>query len=243
MADVGPRPQTEAFGGRWLPRTLAALVLFGVAFGYVEATVVVYLRAAYEPLHERLHPGRAPGDLLPFIPLERLSAAGPAFVNWEATELAREAATLVMLAAAALAVARNGREWFAAFVLAFGLWDVFYYVFLKVLIDWPPSLLTWDVLFLVPVPWASPVLAPVLVALVMIVTGLAVLWREGTGRPLRLRWGHWLALTVGGAAIVTAFCWDHANVSAGGAPNPFPWPLFSVGLVLGFGAFAHAWVR
>src|SRR5205823_5927508 len=81
-----------------LARALTALVLFGVAFGYVEAAVVVYLRAAYEPLHERLYP-RAHADprlggLLPFLPLERLQSMGPSFVAWTATELAREAATL-----------------------------------------------------------------------------------------------------------------------------------------------------
>src|SRR5436309_9839060 len=107
-----------------LARTLAALTLFGVAFGYVEAAVVVYLRAAYEPLHERLYPDlhRDPrlGGLLPFVPLERLQSAGPAFVDWAATELAREAATLLMLTAAAPAVARSFRQWFAAFVLVFG---------------------------------------------------------------------------------------------------------------------------
>jgi hypothetical protein len=237
--DASPSRANAAASPR-LPRALAALVLFGVAFGLVEAAVVVYLRAAYEPLHQRLHPGRAAGDLLPFIPLERLAAEGPAFVDWRTTELAREAATLVMLAAAALAVARNGRQWFAAFVLAFGLWDIFYYVFLKVLIDWPASLLTWDILFLVPVPWVAPVLAPALVALVMVVAGTVSLWREAAGRPLCLTWAHWLALTVGGTVITAAFCWDHENVSRGGMPNPFHWRLFAAGLLLGLAAFLHA---
>src|SRR5215470_2570407 len=94
-------------------RALLALVLFGVAFGYIEAAVVVYLRAAYEPLHERLYPREHAdprlGGLLPFILLERLQGAGPAFVDWTTTELAREAATLLLLTAVALAVARNFR--------------------------------------------------------------------------------------------------------------------------------------
>src|SRR6476620_9928870 len=98
-ADLTPdRARARAPG---LARTLAALTLFGVAFGYVEAAVVVYLRAAYEPLHERLYPDlhHDPhlGGLLPFLPLERLQSAGPAFVDWAATELAREAATLLLL--------------------------------------------------------------------------------------------------------------------------------------------------
>jgi hypothetical protein len=218
------------------------LTLFGVAFGYVEAAVVVYMRAAYEPLHQKLYPGRAPGDLLPFIPLERLTVDGAAFVDWPRTELLREAATLAMLAGAALAVARNGRQWFAAFVLVFGLWDVFYYVFLKVLIGWPASLLTWDLLFLLPVVWAAPVLAPLLVALSMVVTGALTLRREAEGRPLRLRWGHWLALATGGILLIAAFCWDYPNIAAGGLPNPFNWPLFALGHLFGLAAFAHAWL-
>jgi hypothetical protein len=241
-ADLTPdRARARAPG---LARALTSLVLFGVAFGYVEAAVVVYLRAAYEPLHARLYP-RAHGDprlggLLPFIPLERLQSAGPAFVDWTATELAREAATVLMLTAAALAVARSFREWFAAYVLVFGLWDLFYYIFLKVLLDWPASLLTWDILFLVPVPWVAPVLAPALVALVMVVAGAVALRREASGRPLRLTWAHWLALTAGGLAIITAFCQDYRNVEQGGLPNPFAWPLFAVGLALAVAAFVHS---
>src|SRR3954471_13738631 len=106
---ASPVDVVAARGGARAPglaRTLAALTLFGVAFGYVEAAVVVYLRATYEPLHERLYPSehRDPrlGGLLPFIPLERLQREGPAFVDWAATELAREVATLLLLAAAAL---------------------------------------------------------------------------------------------------------------------------------------------
>jgi hypothetical protein len=222
-------------------RVLAALVLFGVAFGYVEAAVVVYLRSLYEPLHQQRYPERSPGDLFPYLGLERLTVPGMDHVDLPATELWREAATLALLAAVALAVARNIRQWLAAFVVGFGLWDIFYYVFLAVLIDWPRSLLDWDVLFLVPVPWSAPVLAPVIVALTMVLCGAAVLWREGAGRPLVLAWRHWLGVTLGGAALIVAFCWDHRNVEAGGRPAAFHWPLFTVGLGLGLATFLHAW--
>ncbi len=229
---------------RGLARALAALTLFGVGFGYVEAAVVVYLRAAYEPLHARLYPAEHAdpilGGLLPFIPLHRLQSAGPPFVDWVTTELAREAATLLMLTGAALAVARNFREWFAAFVFAFGLWDLFYYVFLKVLIGWPASLLTWDILFLLPVPWVAPVLAPALVALAMVLTGAVALARERAGRPLRLTAAHWLALSASGAALIATFCWDTRNIAQGGSPQPFPWPVFALGLALALAAFGHA---
>src|SRR5262245_19523992 len=90
-----PSPPTEVPS---LTRVLAALLLFGVSFGYVEAAVVVYLRALYEPVHQRLHPGRAPGDLFPVIRLDQLEAEGPEHLRRLAAELAREAMTLAMLA-------------------------------------------------------------------------------------------------------------------------------------------------
>src|SRR5262249_46476236 len=132
----------------------------------------------------------------------------------------------------------------AAFVLAFGVWDLAYYLGLKLLLGWPDSLLTWDLLFLLPVPWAAPVLAPALVALTMAAAGAVGLWREARGRPLRLgggrRAGRAAALTAGGLLLVTAFCWDWKNLAAGGMPNPFNWPLFALGEGLGLAAFLAA---
>jgi hypothetical protein len=233
------QPAAEAAGSS-LPRVLAALLLFGVSFGYVEATVVAYLRAQYEPLHQRLHPDRAPDDLFPLLRPDDLRAAGPPYVRLLAAELVREGATLVMLAAAALAGTGSFRAWFAAFLVAFGVWDVSFYIFLKVLLDWPASLLAWDLLFLLPVPWVAPVLAPALTALAMIGAGVSILGRESAGRPVRLRPLHWAAVVAGGMLQVTAFCWDYRNTLAGGDPNPFNWPLFVAGGVIGLGGFLHA---
>jgi hypothetical protein len=227
--------------GRGLLRVLAALVLFGVAFGCVEAAVVVYLRGLYDPIHERHYPGSPPGHLFPVLRLEQLDEAGPQVRRWLHVELVREAATLLLLAAAALAVGHNGRTWLAAFVVAFGVWDIFYYVFLKVFLDWPGTLFDWDLLFLLPVPWAGPVLAPVLVAFTMIVTGGLVLWRENAGRPVQAAGRHWAGLVAGGLILVAAFCWDWQSTLAGGEPTAFPWPLFAAGEGLGLAAFALAW--
>lgn len=41
-------------------RTVFALLLFGVAFGYLEAAVVSYLRLLHEPARQRFYPGRPP---------------------------------------------------------------------------------------------------------------------------------------------------------------------------------------
>src|SRR5579863_4999503 len=193
-------------------RAVAALFLFGISFGYVEAAVVVYLRAIYNPIRARLHPERAPADLFPLITSRELANAGPENPRSLLIEIGREASTMLMLGAAALAVAGNFRQWMAAFAIAFGVWDISFYAFLKLMIHWPESLNTWDILFLIPLPWVGPVWAPVLVALTMIVCGLIAL------RPGGLRGGLplWAGVLAGAAIIVLAFVWDFRNTSAGG---------------------------
>lgn len=225
---------------RRFARVLIALVLFGVSFGYVEAAVVVYLRAIYEPMRRQLQPEWTSGDLFPLLRLSDLETAGEVHVRRLATEVGREAATLVMLAAVGLLFARSFHQWFAGFIIAFGVWDIFYYVFLKMLIGWPESLFTWDILFLIPLPWVGPVIAPAIVAACMIASGAVLLWRESMARPVRLGPGQWLAVVAGGVMIVVAFCWDHRHITAGGRPEWFNWPLFTAGLLLGVAAFVHA---
>jgi hypothetical protein len=215
-------------------------MIFGVTFGYVEAAAAIYLRGLYEPMHQRVYSAVAPDDLFPLIPLERLEREGGQGMHWLAIELGREAATVLMLAGVALCVGRTFREGFAAFVVAFGIWDVFYYVFLKIWLNWPASLLDWDLLFLLPVPWAGPVLAPVLVALAMVVAGTVVLVREASGRPLQLSGTHWLGLGAAALLITASFCWDYRGLLAGKPPNAFPWPVFTLGLAVGFWSFVHA---
>jgi hypothetical protein len=217
-------------------RAIAALFLFGISFGYVEAAVVVYLRAIYDPIRQRIHPERKPTELFPLITPQQLADSGPENPRRLVIEVGREAATMLMLAAVALAVASNFRQWFAAFAIVFGVWDITFYAFLKVMIHWPDSLSTWDILFLIPLPWVGPVWAPVLVALTMIVCGL-ISFRSGglLGTPL-----HWLGVLAGALVIVIAFVWDFRNTSAGGLPNPFNWPLFLVGEAIALIAFLAA---
>ena len=122
-------------------RTVLALLLFGAAFGYLEAAVVTYLRALHEPARQQFYPGRPPAELFPLLTLDQVHAA-PGQTQTLAIEIGREAATILMLAAVALAVARNAGDWAAAFVILFGTWDITFYVFLKVLLDWPASIFT-----------------------------------------------------------------------------------------------------
>jgi hypothetical protein len=201
-----------------LVRVLDSLVLFGMAFGYVEAAVVVYLRGLCEPLRAQYVASQPHDELFPLLTLDQLRAAGPGAMQLLRVELGRELATLVMLAAAGLAVGRSFAGWLAAFLVAFGVWDIFYYVFLKLLVGWPASLGTWDILFLIPVPWVGPVIAPVIVSVSMIAGGAAVLSGESRGRPIRFRWFHWAAICAGGVLIVVACCWDCQNTVA--APGP-----------------------
>jgi hypothetical protein len=125
-----------------------ALLVYGAAMGFLEAAVVVYLRALY-------YPG---GFSFPLVPMD------PRHV---AIEAAREAATLVMILAVAWAAAESLWQVLIGFALAFGVWDLVYYAGLKVLLGWPASVLDSDVLFLIPSLWIGPVWAPALIALSM----------------------------------------------------------------------------
>jgi hypothetical protein len=217
-------------------RAIAALFLFGISFGYLEAAVVVYLRAIYDPIRARLHPERGPQDLFPLITTQELAGAGPEHTRRLAIEIGREAATMLMLGAVALAAANNVHQWIAAFAIVFGVWDICFYAFLKLMIHWPESLATWDILFLIPLPWVGPVWAPVLVALSMIVCGLISLRAGG----IRGRLAHWAGVLAGALVIIVAFVWDFRNTTSGGMPNPFNWPLFLAGEAIGLGAFLAA---
>ncbi len=150
---------------------------------------------------------------------------------------------MVMLACVGLAVGRSFNTCFAAFITVFGVWDISYYVFLNVLIDWPTSLLDWDLLFLIPLPWVGPVLAPVLVAISMVVAGTLLLWRESADRPVRIGWQNWSIIVLGGLIIIAAFCWDYRYVMAGGMPNTFPWSIFLVGEAISLAGFSLALIR
>lgn len=149
--------------------TLALAAVLGIAFGFVEAVVVVYLRGAIGLIPA---PGAAIGELsVHDIPSNLL-----------AIEVVREAATIAMLVAVALLSARRTRERWALFLYVFALWDLSYYAGLWATIGWPPSLLTDDILFLIPVPWMSQVWYPVAVSGLSV---LAVALASGIGHRHR----------------------------------------------------------
>jgi hypothetical protein len=197
------------------------------------------VRTIYTPLHAQFYPENA-SELFPLLSLEQLRILGPEHLLRLKAELAREFATLLMLAGAAVIAARNMREWVAAFLICFGIWDITFYLFLKLLLQWPASLLTWDILFLLPVPWTGPVITPVLVSLSMIGSGLILLWREYHGHPVRITGVHWGLILLGAFLIFAAFIWDFRNTASGGNPNPFNWILFLAGEAVGLLSFASS---
>ena len=205
-----------------LARTLAALVLFGISFGYVEAAVVVYLRTIFEPAREQTLAQVRHDEVFPLLMSSQTLYDSPRYAIVVRTELGRELATLFMLAAVGLMLGGGFARWLAGFMIAFAFWDIFYYVFLRLLIDWPASLWTWDILFLLPLPWVGPVITPLIVSLMMIGGGTIILWRESRGWPIPFRWPHWTGIVGGGLTIILAFCWDYKHIQAGGMPTSFP---------------------
>ena len=175
----------------------------------VEAAVVVYLRA--------LSP--APG------PLTAIHTVLPDHIL--AVEVLREAATIVMLLAVAVLAGRGAWTRFLSFCLAFGVWDVLYYLWLRVFTGWPTSLLSWDVLFLIPVPWVAPVLAPLIVSACLIAGSL---WLRD--RPT-LGWPAWAGSCAGAALILAAFTVDARAALVEAEPRPFRWWLFGAGVAAG----------
>jgi hypothetical protein len=194
--------------------TAVVVVAFAVAMGYLEAAVVVYLRAAL---------GIDPAGVVPL--------ADPAdFDAFAAVEVIRELATLVMIASVGWLAGRTWLERLAWTAVVFGTWDVVYYVGLWFAIGWPPALDAWDILFLVPATWVGPVWAPMAVSAALIGFGLAAARRLRAGRPLGVRPVHVAAAVVGGVIVVLSFLVDSDRVT-GGDEGPWSgWPVFWLGM-------------
>jgi hypothetical protein len=197
------------------------VVAFAMAMAWVESAVVFYLRS----MINRIEPYQA-------NPLPLIGGFGPA-------ELVREAATLVMLLAVGVLAGGTWRSRVGYAAVAFGVWDIFYYVFLRVLCGWPRSLFDWDILFLIPLPWWGPVLAPVLIAALMITWGTLASQLSAPSLPRATEWTCWGLSFLGALTVLSIFMADTARVSSQGIdairnvlPISFPWPLFIVALLL-----------
>lgn len=176
--------------------TFWIILLFAIAMGMLESAVVIYLRDILYP----------EGFEFPLNPLR------PDLV-W--TEILREVATLIMLLGVGILAGRSLAERFAWFLFAFAVWDIFYYLFLWLLIGWPESLMTWDVLFLLPVTWTGPVISPLIAASTMIMFALLLIsGNSGTGDPdsvVRISKLSWILLISGSVILIIAFTWDYSG--------------------------------
>lgn len=175
-----------------LTRKLLIITLFAIAMGYLEGAVVVYLREIFYP------EGFA-------FPLKTMSG------DIALTEVFREAATLIMLAGIGWLGGKNRIQRFGIFLYAFGIWDIFYYVFLKLLLGWPESFLTWDILFLIPVTWVGPVLAPAINALTMCIFGVLIFIKSEKYPAFRINRLEWTLLIIGSLVIIFSYTQDYLN--------------------------------
>jgi len=194
--------------------------IYAVAMAFLEAVFVVYLRNATIPNN---------------IFVYRI-------------ELVREAATIIMLAIIGILAGRERYERVAFFMYAFAIWDIFYYVFLKVLIKWPASLLTWDTLFYIPVKWIGPVLAPVIVSITMIVLALLIEKFELKRKKVYIALKEEILLIIGSLLILFTFVYDYSKLLIQGGfnlssfemqqilasyiPSAYNWPVFILGEII-----------
>src|SRR5512141_1449569 len=197
------------------------VAVFALAMAWMESATVVYLRT----LVGRIEPHQA-------TPL-------PVSVGLGQTELVREAATLIMLLTVGLLAGRTWRSRLAYAMIAFGVWDIFYYVFLAIITGWPRSTLDWDVLFLIPLPWWGPVLSPVLIALLLVIGGTLVSQADRPDRPIWPGWKAWGLNLSGVGLALYVFMADALQIAPQGTdavrkilPTTFNWPLFIVALLL-----------
>lgn len=208
--------------------TYTAIWLLALAFGVIEGSVAVYLREIYVR-DASLGASSRIADLpitLVYLPQRLVSL-----------EIVREACTMILLAAVAWLSGRRLADRAGAFLLAFGVWDLVYYAVLRAFLGWPSHVSTWDVLFLIPVPWVAPMWAPALVAVLFVAAGSYLFWTPGPGR--RYGWGD--AAVLGAAALLTlaSFLVESDSAVVHRVPERFPLWLYWSGVVLAVAGFVR----
>ena len=215
------------------------ITLLSISMAFMESAVVVYLRALYYPN----------GFSFPLKLIDHTIAL---------TEFIREIATIIILASAGILAGRKNIERFAFFILAFAIWDIFYYIFLKCIINWPDSFTTWDILFMVPVTWVGPVIAPILNSLTMIMLAIIIIFFIQKNKIIKYGMLEWSLLIIGSLINIfaytqeyTAFMLNRFSFSAIFGvnektevikyaclfiPKYFNWSIFGIGCLMHFSA-------
>ena len=207
------------------------VALFSIAMGFLESAVVIYLRRLLY----------ADGFSFPLRPLHHDLAL---------VEVLREACTIIMLLSIGMITGRNRVERLSYFIFSFAIWDIFYYIFLYVFLGWPQSVFTWDILFLIPVPWVGPVLAPLILSGIMILFTLAILNFSRRSLKAGLRIRESLLMASGSLICIISFTEEYINnngpvlfrnLMRGGSllsemanyrPEHFQWPVFFTGVAV-----------
>ena len=181
----------------WISRDIIIKIwktgIFALAMGFFEAILVIYLRELYYPEGFEFPLKLVEPDIFFF-------------------ELIRELATLIMLVCIGLLAGKTNLQRFGFFLFAFAVWDLFYYCGLKLLIDWPDSLLTWDILFLIPITWIGPVLAPVICSFSMIYMAALIFAGETVKKHFRLNLHEWGLIISGAVIIFISFILDYTQL-------------------------------
>ena len=211
------------------------LFIFATAMGLLEAIVVVYIREIYYPTGFQFPLQELPPRII--------------FIEW-----IREISTLLMLGTVAWISGKIFLKRLSVFLFIFGIWDIIYYIGLKIFLNWPESLITWDILFLIPITWVGPVLAPVLCSLLMIITALLFDFLQSKNNLKKLEIKELLFLLAGAATIYCTYTVDFGRILLKGhclkdfsslpdnpeflkilttwEPQRFNWEIFALGIVI-----------
>jgi hypothetical protein len=226
-------------------RTLWIVTLFFIALGYIESAVVIYMR-------EILYPE---GFQFPLAPIE---------IHLAITEILREIATLIVLLCIGMITGRTFTEKFAWFIYSFAVWDIFYYVFLKLLIGWPESFMTWDILFLIPVTWVGPVITPLILTFTMILLSMILVYYNKKYGIVKMNRTEWILLIIGSIILILSWTWDYSgyilehftfreiwtipsedlySIASQYIPRKFNWGLFWIGEAIILSGIGFTWKR
>ncbi|MFH0797683.1 MAG: hypothetical protein V2A65_11655 [Candidatus Omnitrophota bacterium] len=190
-------------------------VLFGISLGYLEAAVVVYLRGLCYP-DGFYFPLRMPPLKIFF------------------TEVGRELSTIIILLGTSYCVG-SGITRVAYFLLLFGLWDICYYFWLYILLKWPPSFFTWDILFFIPITWAAPVIAPIIVSILFILYGILLFSLDSKKRKVAVSLREKVVGLTGLLLVFLSFTIDaflEPTCYLSRIPVSFHWGIFISGIII-----------